>query len=222
MYKIMSTKNIIASLDFFSLLSEEQVDQLSSISVVNKYPKEYVVHYEKKENNSLLFLLSGLAKAYKIDKHNNEIFLHYIYENSLISEISNIRQDTLNSFSNITLLEDSQILQIDYKRFKEIFLDKGYLCSEFTNEIILRSQQLQSLINREFIFNSVVKVAMMLHDDLEIFNKLKRAEISLILHIQPETLSRVLNRLKRDNIIDSKNGKIIILDKEALMSVCEE
>ncbi|OHE15569.1 MAG: transcriptional regulator, partial [Sulfurimonas sp. RIFOXYD2_FULL_37_8] len=196
MYKTMSTKKIIASLDFFSLLSEEQIDQLSSISVVNKYPKEYVVHYERKENNSLLFLLSGLAKAYKIDKHNNEIFLHYIYENSLISEISNIRQDTLNSFSNITLLEDSHILQIDYKRFKEIFLDKGYLCSEFTNEIILRSQQLQSLINREFIFNSVVKVAMMLHDDLEIFNKLKRAEISLILHIQPETLSRVLNRLK--------------------------
>ena len=222
MYKTMSTKKIIASLDFFSLLSEEQIDQLSSISVVNKYPKEYVVHYERKENNSLLFLLSGLAKAYKIDKHNNEIFLHYIYENSLISEISNIRQDTLNSFSNITLLEDSHILQIDYKRFKEIFLDKGYLCSEFTNEIILRSQQLQSLINREFIFNSVVKVAMMLHDDLEIFNKLKRAEISLILHIQPETLSRVLNRLKRDNIIDSKNGKIVILDKEALMSVCEE
>ena len=215
----MSTKNTIASLDFFSLLSEEQVDQLSSISVISRYPKEYVVHYEKKENNSLLFLLSGLAKAYKID---NEIFLHYIYENSLISEISNIRQDTLNSFSNITLLEDSQILQIDYKRFKEIFLDKGYLCSEFTNEIILRSQKLQSLINREFIFNSVVKVAMMLHDDLEIFNKLKRAEISLILHIQPETLSRVLNRLKRDNIIDSKNGKIVILDKEALISVCEE
>ena len=218
----MSTKKTIASLDFFSLLSEEQIDQLLSISVINKYPKEYVVHYEKKENNSLLFLLSGLAKAYKIDKHNNEIFLHYIYENSLISEISNIKQDTLNSFSNVTLLEDSQILQIDYKRFKEIFLDNGYLYSEFTNEIILRSQKLQSLINREFIFNSVVKVAMMLHDDLEIFNKLKRAEISLILHIQPETLSRVLNRLKRDKIIDSKNGKIVILDKEALISVCEE
>ncbi|MDP2894234.1 MAG: Crp/Fnr family transcriptional regulator [Sulfurimonas sp.] len=218
----MSTKKTIASLDFFSLLSEEQIDQLLSISVINRYPKEYVVHYENKENNSLLFLLSGLAKAYKIDKHNNEIFLHYIYKNSLISEISNIKQDTLNSFSNVTLLEDSQILQIDYKRFKEIFLDNGYLYSEFINEIILRSQKLQSLINREFIFNSVVKVAMMLHDDLEIFNKLKRAEISLILHIQPETLSRVLNRLKRDNIIDSKNGKIVILDKEALMSVCEE
>jgi CRP/FNR family transcriptional regulator len=203
-------------------LNEEQTELLLSISIINRYPKEYVVHYEKKENSHLLFLLSGLAKAYKIDKHNNEIFLHYIYENSLISEVSNIKQDTLSSFSNVTLLEDSQILQIDYKKFKENFLDKGHLCSEFTNEIILRSQQLQSLINREFIFNSVVKVAMMLHDELEIFNKLKRAEISLILHIQPETLSRVLNRLKRDKIIDAKNGKVVVLDKEALLSVYEE
>ncbi|MGE4418506.1 MAG: Crp/Fnr family transcriptional regulator [Sulfurimonas sp.] len=222
MNKNLSTKEIISSLDFFSSLDKVQIEFLSSISIIHNYSKEYVVYYEKKQNNSLLYLLKGLAKAYKIDKHNNEIFLHYIYENSLITEISNTKQDTLNSFANVALLKDSQILQIDYKKFKEEFLDKGILCSEFINEIILKSQQLQSLINREFIFNSTAKVAMMLHDDLDIFNNLKRAEISLILHIQPETLSRVLNRLKRDNIIDSKNAKIVVLDKEALISIYEE
>ncbi len=222
MNKNLSTKEIISSLDFFSSLDKAQIEFLSSISIIHNYSKEYVVYYEKKQNNSLLYLLKGLAKAYKIDKHNNEIFLHYIYENSLITEISNTKQDTLNSFANVALLKDSQILQIDYKKFKEEFLDKGLLCSEFINEIILKSQQLQSLINREFIFNSTAKVAMMLHDDLDIFNNLKRAEISLILHIQPETLSRVLNRLKRDNIIDSKNAKIVVLDKEALISIYEE
>ncbi|MCK9473046.1 Crp/Fnr family transcriptional regulator [Sulfurimonas sp.] len=222
MNKNISTKEVISSLGFFSSLDKEQIELLSSISVIHNYSKEYVIYYEKKQNNSLLYLLKGLAKAYKIDKHNNEIFLHYIYENSLITEISNIKQDTLNSFANVALLKDSQILQIDYKKFKEEFLDKGFLCFEFINEIILKSQQLQSLVNREFIFNSTAKVAMMLHDDLEIFNNLKRAEISLILHIQPETLSRVLNRLKRDNIIDSKNAKIVVLDKKALISIYEE
>ena len=140
----------------------------------------------------------------------------------MISDISSLAQDTLHSFSNITLLEDSQILSIDYKKFKDSFLDKGILYSEFTNEIITKSQQLQSLINREFVFNSVAKVAMILSSDLEIFNKLKRSEISLMLHIQPETLSRVLNRFKRDEIISSKNGKISILDKNSLISVYEE
>ncbi len=222
MTKIMSIKTILSSLDFFSALDEEQIKLLSSISTLNSYSKDYVVHYEKQQNNSLLFLLNGLAKAYKIDKHNNEIFLHYIYENSLISEISNITNDSLNSFSNVTLLEDSQILTIDYKKFRTNFLNKGILCFEFSNEIILKSQQLQSLINREFVFNSVAKVAMMLHNDLDIFNKLKRAEISLMLHIQPETLSRVLNRLKRDEIIDINHGKVTVLDDTALKSVYEE
>jgi CRP/FNR family transcriptional regulator len=222
MNKIMSIKTILSSLDFFSSLDEAQLDFLTSISTLNNYSKDYIVHYEKKENNFLLLLLNGLAKAYKIDKHNNEIFLHYIYENSLISEMSNITANTLVSFSNVALLEDSQILSIDYKKFREHFLDKGILCYEFSNEIILKSQQLQSLINREFVFNSVAKVAMMLHNDLAIFNKLKRAEISLMLHIQPETLSRVLNRLKRDEIIDSKHGKIVVLDYKALITIYEE
>jgi CRP/FNR family transcriptional regulator len=166
--------------------------------------------------------MKGLVKAYKIDKYNNEIFLHYIYAPSLISDISTLKDDFLTSFANISILEDSEILVIEYKKFKDNFLKKGLLCNTFTNEIILKSQQLQSLINREFVFSSVAKVAMMLHDNLEIFNKLKKSEISLMLNIQPETLSRVLSRLKRDNIIDSKNAKIVILDSEALLSVYEE
>lgn len=218
----MSIKDTIASLNFFSSLDKEQIELLSSISSINSYAKDYVIHYEKEHTPSLLFLLSGLDKAYKIDKHNNEIFLHYIYPNSLISEITNLNKETLSSFSNVMILEDAQILSINYKRFKENFLQKGLLCYEFANEVVFKSQQLQSLINREFIFNSIAKVAMMLHDEIDMFNKLKRAEISLILHIQPETLSRVLNRLKRDKVIDSKNGKIIVLDKEYLLSVCEE
>lgn len=218
----MSIKSILNSLDFFSTLDEDQLELLASISTLNNYSKDYIVHYEKKESNNLLFLLKGLAKAYKIDKHNNEIFLHYIYENSLISEISNVKNNILNSFSNVTLLEDSQILAIDYTKFSELFLNRGLLCREFTNEIILKSQQMQSLVNREFVFNSIEKVAMMLHNDLEMFNKMKRSEISLMLHIQPETLSRVLNRLKRDKTIDSDHGKVIVLDSKTLKSVFEE
>ena len=197
----------------------EEIELLSSISVVHSYSSEYVLFYEKKESNNLLFLIKGLVKSYKIDKHSNEIFLYYIYNNSLISEISNIKNDTLTSFSNVALVEDSQILSIDYIQFKKYFLEKNLLCLDLGNEISLRSQKLESLVNREFIFDSVEKVAMMLDSDLEMFNKLKRHDISLILHIQPATLSRVLNRLKRNRIIDIVQGKVTILDTIALREI---
>jgi len=218
----LSIKSIIKSQDFFTTLTDTQAELLSSISSIQNYNKNYTLYYEQKHSNELLFLTDGLAKAYKIDKHNNEIFLYYIYKNTLISEISNIDEDTLYSFSNVELVEASQVLSIDYKKFKELFLDKHILCKAFTNEVINRSLELQSLINREFIFDSVAKVAKMLHSDLEMFNSLKRHDISLILHIQPATLSRVLNRLKRNKIIDIIQGKVILLDSSALVAVYEE
>lgn len=215
----MSIKNIIESLDFFKTLKTQDVELLASISSLQSYNNEYILYYEKQESNNLLFLINGLAKTYKIDKHSNEIFLYYIYNKSLISEITNINNETLTSFSNVALVEDSQILSIDYKEFKKHFLQKNLLCIELVNQISLRSQKIESLINREFIFDSVEKVAMMLDSDLSMFNKLKRHDISLILHIQPATLSRVLNRLKRNRIIDIIQGKVTILDTIALKEI---
>ena len=218
----MSIKETIKSTDFFSSLDEEQINSLSSISSLHSYSKEYIVHYEKKESENLLFLTEGLAKAYKIDKHDNEIFLYYIYKNSLLSEVSDINSSTLLSFSNIEIVEDATVLSINYKKFNDYFLKKNLLCLEFADEVIKRSEQLQTLVNREFIFDAVAKVAMMISSDLEMFNKLKRHDISLILHIQPATLSRVLNRLKRNNIIDIIQGKVSVVDFSALEAIYKE
>ena len=215
----MSIKSTITSLDFFKKLNTKELEVLSSISTIHQYNSDYILYYEKQENNTLLFLVNGLAKSYKIDKHNNEIFLYYIYGNSLISEISNINDNSLISYSNVALVENSKILSIDYQQFKNHFLNKNILCFELVQEICVRSQKLESLISREFIFDSVQKVSQMLDSDLDMFNKLKRHDISLILHIQPATLSRVLNRLKRNKIINIIHGKVTILDTIALREI---
>ena len=218
----ISIKTIFSSLDFFSTLDEKQIDLISSFSSINNYSKDYVVYYEKQSSPNLLFLVYGEAKAYKIDKHDNEIFLYHIQTNSLISELSKLDNEKITSNSNLCLIENSQILSINYKKFKKLFLDTNILYNQFISEIINRSNQLHTLINREFIYDSVTKVAMILKSDLELFNKLKRSEVSLMLHIQPETLSRVLNKLKRNKTIESTQGNIKILDELALEAILEE
>jgi len=215
-------KNKIKSLDFFKTLNDNHINELIQISSIDYYDEDYILYYEKTQTNYLYFLIEGQAKSYKIDKHDNEIFLYYIQNNSIISEVSTIYDDVLNTYSNVSFVEKSQILSIDYKLFKDKFLNKNILNKEFINEIITRSQKLESLVNREFIFDAVTKVAAMIASDLDMFNKLKRHDIALILHIQPATLSRVLNRLKRNNIIGISQGKVSILDKQNLELICEQ
>lgn len=209
----------IKKLNFFNSLSEENIQTISEISNITLHSKNSILYYENDTSNKIYFLVSGVLKVYKIDKFENEIFLYHIYENSLISELTTVDNTTIQCFSNAEFIEDSIVLEVDFEQLKNRFLSKNILNSEFINEILLKTQQLHCVVNRELVFDATAKVAYMLCDDLEIFNKLKRQEVSFMLHIQPETLSRVLKKLKRSEIIESENSNIVIKDTIALQNI---
>jgi len=209
----------IKKLSFFSSLDEKQLDTINGISKITSYPKNSILYYENDINDRIFFLVSGLLKVYKIDKFENEIFLYHIHNNSLISELTTLDSNSIHCFSNAEFMEDSIVLEVDFTEFKKEFLSKNILNSEFINEILLKTQQLHCVVNRELVFDATAKVAFTLQNDLEMFNSLKRHEISFMLHIQPETLSRVLKKLKRNNIIDIENSDIVVLDNEKLNKI---
>ena len=215
----MTLSQSIRSLDFFENLSDEQIDVLSNFSFISKYEKDSILFYETDLKTNLLFLVSGLIKIYKYDKFDNEIFLYHIYSNSLISELSNINTNEIFCFSNASFIEDSVVLSIDFLKLQEHFLNNNLLVKELMNSLLKKTNQLQSLVNRELVFDATAKVAYMLVQDLKMFNNLKRQEVSFMLHIQPETLSRVLKKLSRDEIIDIENQEVIIKDQIALNSI---
>lgn len=215
----MKTTQTIQEIDFFDELDNKQIELLSSFSNVYKYPKKSILNYESDVTTNILFLIQGLIKIYKVDKFNNEIFLYHIHEKNMISELSSIKQDSIYCFSNSEFMEDSIILSIDFQKFNEHFLSKNILTMKFMEELLDKSHQLQCIINRELVFDATAKVAFMLENELDMFNKLKRQEVSFMLHIQPETLSRVLKRLKRNGTIDIVNSKVLILNKDQLSSI---
>jgi CRP/FNR family transcriptional regulator len=216
----MSDKlNYIKQLSFFSSLDSEKLSIIDTISKITIYPKNSILFYENDSSNKIFFLVSGLLKVYKIDKFENEIFLYHIHKNSLISELTTLEDDSIHCFSNAEFMEESIVLEVGFSELKSEFLSKNILNNEFINEILLKTQQLHCVVNRELVFDATAKVAFTLYNDLEMFNSLKRHEISFMLHIQPETLSRVLKKLKRSSIIDIENTDVVILNKEMLKSI---
>lgn len=215
----MTLTQSIKSLDFFENLSDNQIDILSNFSFISKYEKDSILFYETDLKTNLLFLVSGLIKIYKYDKFDNEIFLYHIYSNSLISELSNLNTNEIFCFSNASFIEDSVVLSIDFLKLQEHFFNNNILVKELMNSLLKKTHQLQCLVNRELVFDATAKVAYMLVSDLKMFNNLKRQDVSFMLHIQPETLSRVLKKLSRDNIIEIENQQVIIKDEIALNSI---
>ena len=215
----MTIQEIIKKISFFSKLSDEEVEIIASISNVSKYANKSILYYESDINKNLLFLVEGLIKIYKVDKFDNEIFLYHIYKNSMISELTSLNKSDICCFSNAEFTENSIILSVNFAKFQELFLSKNILTMELLEILLKKTHQLQCIVNRELVFDATAKVAFMLTQDLEMFNKLKRQEVSFMLHIQPETLSRVLKRLSRNEIIQVDLGTVKITNNEALVSI---
>jgi CRP/FNR family transcriptional regulator len=215
----VTVQKIIRKISFFNNLSDEQINIIASISTVSKQPNKSILYYESDINKNLLFLVEGLIKIYKVDKFNNEIFLYHIYKNSMISELTSTNNKEIYCFSNAEFIEDSIVLSINFEKFQEYFLSKNILTIELLEVLLNKTHQLQCIVNRELVFDATAKVAFMLSQDLEMFNRLKRQEVSFMLHIQPETLSRVLKRLSRNEIIQVDLGTVKITNNEALVSI---
>lgn len=214
----MNTIDNIKSIDFFNTLDSKQMAYLESISLVRSFDKDTIIYYESDIDYSLQFLLSGIVKIYKIDKYDNEIFLYYIYPKNMISEFTSMDDTSIYCFSNAEFTQNGAILSINFKKFKEYFIDTGILASQFIKEILNKSHQLQCILNRELVFDATSKVTYMIHNDLAMFNSLKKTEIAFMLHIQPETLSRIIKKLLRNNIIEQIDKKYIVKDELQLLA----
>jgi len=216
---MLQLRDAIKNITLFQNISDEELETIVSISTLMRYEKDSILFYESDFSDQLIFLADGLLKVYKIDKFNNEIFLYYVYKNSMISELSNLEENTIHCFSNAEFVENSAILTINFKKFKEYFLNQNALMMNFVKELIYKNQQLQCIINRELVFDAISKVAFMLINDLQIFNSLKRHEVAVLLHIQPETLSRVLQKLQRNGVIEIDKGQIFAVKEAELRKI---
>ena len=209
----------IKLLDFFKTLDMDNLQKLSKLSIVNSYASGYVLYYEEDMKDKIFFLVDGLIKSYKVDRFDNEIFLNYIYPNTLISEISSLHDEKVYCSTNTEFLQDSIVLEINYGVFKKNFIDTNILTTRLLDEIINKSKQLYCIIDREVVYDATAKVAYSLYDDLRMFNKLKRQEVASMLHIQPATLSRILQKLVRQNIINIETTQIIIKQRDELKKI---
>lgn len=217
----MSTlKDYIYEFPLFFDLSEDEIGLLSKNCMLKKYYSGNILFYEKESQQNIYFLAKGALKIYKVDRLDNEIFMYNVNAGNLISEITDI-DGSIGCFANAEFTKDSEVLVFDYSTFKDLFSTNSKFLLNLVREFAKKTKMLQCIINREIVFDGTAKVAFMIVHDLESFNTLKKGEIAYTLNLQPETLSRILNKLFRNNYIQNDGQNIKIVDLDGLKSCYE-
>lgn len=213
-------KQYISNHKLFDDLSDDELMTLANTTTLKKFYSGNILHYEKDRQDNIYFLLTGGLKIYKVDRMDNEIFMYNITSGSLISEITDL-DGSIGCFANAEFTKDSEVLVFDYSTFKDIFSNNTKFLLNLIKEFAKKTKMLQYIINREIVFDGTAKVAFMLVQDLESFNTLKKGDIAYMLNIQPETLSRILNKLFRNSLIQNDGQDIKIIDLDGLKALFE-
>jgi len=215
-------KNLFKSMPFFSDISDETLEKLSQIATLKNCVASDILFYEKDEKDDIFYLYEGSVKLYKVDRFDSEIFLYKVTSNSMIFNTTKLCDEhTISCYANAEFMENSKVVAFDNAKFKELMHSDHDFMRTILRESFKMIQQLQCIISRDIVFDGTAKVAHMLVHDLNNFNTLKKHEIAYMLHIQPETLSRILKKLTRNGVIEIEKNSVKILNLDELKAIYE-
>jgi CRP/FNR family transcriptional regulator len=215
----MQDINELRDIAFFENLSEDDLKKLATISRKRTFSKGEVLFYEKDEARFLTLLTDGVLKVYKTDPKNNEIVLHHFTPGSLVAEMAvfeNIPYPASAAFET-----DGSVIEIDFVKFKKDFMCHPEIAFNFFKSLTQKIKYLEGVIALNIVLDSTARLAKYICENDNALC-MKHTQLAQILHMTPETLSRLFKKFHKLGFIEKDaKGKYKIKDREALTILFE-
>jgi CRP/FNR family transcriptional regulator len=209
----------LRAIDFFENLAQKDLKKLATIARKRSFSKGEVLFYEKDEPRFLTLLTEGILKIYKTDPKNNEIVLHHFRPGVLVAEMAVF--ENIPYPASAVFETDGTVIEIDFLKFKEDFMCHPDIAFGFFKSLTQKIKYLDSVIALNIVLDSSARLAKYLCEHEEALY-MKHTHLSQILHMTPETLSRLFKKFVKLGFIEKMgNGKYVIKDKEALVILFE-
>ncbi len=206
----MKLINALQIHDIFNGLDNDDLETISKITFQKSYEKDQIVFFETEEPKYFYLLNSGIAKVYKVDSKGNEIVLHNFVAPTLIAEMASI--ENFNFPATCVAMDSCDFLLIKKEEFVSLLKSNSNISFHVIKSLTKKIKGMEELLNRSLIFDATTKVAHYIDEKTDEFVEKKSKDVANELNMTPETLSRVLKKLKDLNILD-KDRNLINRDK---------
>ena len=205
----------LKKISLFFNIEDKILEEISSFSHLKKYNPDEIIFYEGEKDKYFYGIVTGSVLMYDIDLKGNIIPKNQFGCGDifgLISQIQN-REYCLSAKSE----SDSEIIRIDYSKFQKFISNPP-----FSDRIIkmLSNQILQEMeFNKLQKYDATKRLVYALLNFPKKFIRKKKYLLAKELNMSPETLSRILSKLKNEEIICYCEKSIKVLDKEKLKNI---
>jgi len=211
----------------FSGLSEKQLKLLASLIREREYEEGQFIVRDKDNIESLCFVRSGSVKLTKYSRTGKEQIVH-IYSEGELMGICTLFTDSLFP-ANAVALEKTRVYTLSKDKLEQIAYNEQTFLLNLVFVLSARLAESMSMVESLSLKKAHQRLAAFLEysnlmrDDADkIRLPFSHQDLSRMLGVTPETLSRAFNRMKQKGIIQMECRTITILNHAALREMSED
>jgi CRP/FNR family transcriptional regulator len=222
----MTITEFIASLSLFEGLPQDQIDDLTTIVADQSFNRHEIIFSEGEDATGFYVVVSGRVKIFKLSIEGREQILHLFGPGEPFGEVAVFTGKPFPA--NAESMDKSRILFFPRESFVDLIKTNPSIALSMLAILSMRLRRFTFLIDDL----SLKEVPGRLAAYLLYLSKEERGAEDLILDITkgqlasllgtiPETLSRILNRMNKQGLIETAAKHIKIKDRQGLEDLVE-
>ena len=219
-------KNFINQFPLFSVLQPQERDILADMTQYEVKSRYSFVYSPGDLSREIFFLAKGVIKIGTHSADGKEVIKNLIHPLAMFGELGLIGEEKRQDFAQ-ALREEVHLLTLNVDDFKKLMRRNFDLCTRvmslFGNRLVRAENKLESLIFKDartrivdFIKDSVEKRGRRIGYEMLLKHSLTHQDIANITCTSRQTVTLVLNDLKKDDLIYFNRGKILVRDMAKL------
>ncbi|SFA97896.1 CRP/FNR family transcriptional regulator, anaerobic regulatory protein [Cohnella sp. OV330] len=209
--------------------SEDQFGRLEELMYPKRAEKGSSLFWEGDSAGKLYYLRSGKVKLRKSTDEGKDFTLSIMQAGDLIWEPEN-GLSSVHTFS-AEVLEEAELGVVQWKDLEILLYRYGDFAVKFMNWMAIAQRVSESKFRDLLLFGKPGALASTLirmantygiatDEGIKITLKLTHTEIADLIGTSRESVNRMLNGFKEEGIIDIRQGRIYVLQLNALREIC--
>ena len=202
----MNAYEILKKIELFDGLSEKSKHLLSSICLEKKYEKNEHLFFEEDSGSAAFLLATGSIRLYKSTFDGKEAVIKVIQPGEMFAEVVLFEKDSYPV--SAVCLKESVVFSLPKMKFRVLLNQEG-----FRNEFIRMLMEKQRYLTRKILYLTSQDVEERFFSFLEEqYGKkdlypisISKKDLASAIGTNPETFSRLLQRLTKEHRISWKN-----------------
>jgi len=197
--------------DFFHGISQSSIQAFAEISLPKNLNKREILFTEGQKGYAFYLLGTGRVQLYKHSNEGKEVVIKLIRPGEIFGEVILFEQDTYPVSARAK--ENSLVFLIPRHQVLCLFQNEG-----FRNDFIRMLMKKQRYLTEKILMLSSLDVSEKLfrfiqeqygiHEEYTV--SLSKKDVATAIGVMPETLSRTLYRLGKENILRWRDNRIIL------------